>query len=79
MIGTQPIKNVIWQGRNQSIHYEEADPHQPVIDCFQRLDADLGRTLSASVLNTNLATCIIDIVGWHTHEAYEEDMMTLLP
>ena len=79
-IGTQPIKNVIWQGRNQTMHYDDVrglDP--PVIACFQRLDADLSRTFSALVHSTNLATHVIDILGWHTYEAYEKDMTTLLP
>ena len=79
LIGTQPIKNVIWHSRNQSMHYEEGNPRQGVIDCFQRVDADFGRSLSALVFNTNLATCVIDILGWHTREAYEKDMTTLLP
>jgi hypothetical protein len=80
MIGSQPIKNVIWQGRNQAMHYGEVNGlRSTTIGCFQQLDADLARSLCASVHNTNLATCIIDILGWHTYEAYLTDMKTLLP
>jgi len=80
LIRSQAIRDVIWYGRNQAMHYDDVHGlRPPTIACFQQLDADFGRTLSASVLTTNLATCVIDILGWHAYEAYEKDMTTLLP
>lgn len=35
MIGSQPLKEVIWQGRNQGLHWEEQSFRPPVDNCFR--------------------------------------------
>ncbi|MGE7946500.1 hypothetical protein [Lysinibacillus sp. NPDC093688] len=73
MVNNEPLKNVIWQGRNQSMHYEEPfrrSEHRHVIDCFSRLNIPLE--------NINLAKEIIDLLEWKTYEQYENDLISLL-
>jgi len=79
MIGSQGIKHIIWQGRNQAIHFEEGNPHAPVIACFQALDNDLGLDLASKLTQgLNLATHVIDVLGWHSYDVYEADMISLV-
>lgn len=79
MIGTQSIKHIIWQGRNQAIHFEDGNPHSPVIACFETLDNDLKTDLAPKLSQkVNLATHVIDILRWHSYAAYEADMVSLV-
>lgn len=71
MIRNETLKNIIWQGRNQSLHYEEGRFRPSVINCFNNLGFNsFGRD--------NYAKDIIDILGWSTYESYESDIILLL-
>ena len=37
MIRGDVLKNVIWYGRNQSLHFEEGNYRKPLIACFRKL------------------------------------------
>jgi hypothetical protein len=39
---TEFLKNVIWQGRNQTMHYEEGQYRRDVNECFTNLVNDFG-------------------------------------
>src|SRR5262249_51212098 len=41
-IGRETLKNVIWQARNQSMHWEENAFRQPTTLCFASLQLDFG-------------------------------------
>lgn len=78
-IGGEPLKNIVWQGRNQSMHYEEGNPHQPVRSCFQNLEVNCGPQFAlATNPPRNLARNVIDVLGWKTYQQYETDMISLL-
>ncbi|WP_135554643.1 hypothetical protein [Paenibacillus cymbidii] len=64
------LKNIIWQARNQSLHYEEGKFNKDVQECFK----SLGITLS----NKNLAMDIIYLLEWDNYETYKSDMQSLL-
>lgn len=66
------LKNVIWQGRNQSMHYEEGRYSKALLACFNNLGY-------ATVPAKNLAKEVIDILGWNSYQEYETDMNLLLP
>lgn len=75
-IGTnETLKNVIWQARNQSMHYEEANFSQSVVRCFNNLKNDFGDDFHLD--NQNLAYSIIKILGWNSYKNYKNDMMSL--
>lgn len=69
-IKDEPIKTIIWEGRNQSLHYEEGNFRQPVTNCFNNIGILLRRE--------NLAKEIIDLLNWNTYKQYESDLRTLL-
>jgi hypothetical protein len=46
MIGAQPLKNVIWQSRNQALHWEDDSFSKAVNLCFEELARDVHRNFS---------------------------------
>lgn len=77
-IGTSELlKNVIWQARNQSMHFEESNYHSNVQRCFANLVSDFGSHLTLGT--HNLALTILDTLGWDNYVSYETDMRILLP
>lgn len=78
IIGTsEPLKNVVWQTRNQSMHFEELNYHENVKDCFANLVADFGDKLKLGT--ENHALTVLKLLGWNTYENYKSDISTLLP
>ncbi|MED4253345.1 hypothetical protein P4689_12125 [Priestia megaterium] len=75
----EKLKNVIWQARNQSMHYEESvhRPYfTPVINCFHNLVHDFG--INYTLLTGNLSKEIIELLQWKDYSDYEKDMVLLL-
>ena len=78
-VGVEHLRNIIWQARNQAMHYEENKLRKEVRDCFAKLEESFGPQFSlSSKPSTNLAAHIVDLLEWHTYEAYERDMASLL-
>ncbi len=75
-IGSQPLKTVILQARNQSEHWEEGNPRPPVETCFQALEAEKG-TQFAQYKTKNLAFDVVSMLGWNTFTAFKNDMLTM--
>ena len=75
-VGSQPLKTIIWQGRNQSLHWEEGNPRQPVIDCFDQLAIDFGDEFTP-YKTSNLAFNVVRILEWKTYDSFESDMQYL--
>jgi hypothetical protein len=76
IIGNESIKNIIWQGRNQAMHFEEGRYKPPVTACFQNLENVYGSQFQLA--RKNLAFSVIHILGWTTYAEYERDMQTLI-
>ena len=77
-IGTEKLKNVIWQARNQSLHYEEGNFNQHVTNCFANLEISLGNKFSLSLnMGKNLAHDVIEELGWKDYSTYESDLKSL--
>jgi hypothetical protein len=70
IINNEPIKNIIWQGRNQSMHFEEGNYKTPTIRCF----SNIGLTLHVE----NLAKEIIDLLDWTTYDNYKNDLIRII-
>ena len=78
-IGPETLKNIIWQGRNQSLHCEEGNPHKKVKNCFLNLKNEFGKDFDLSLNPTsNKAKKIVDVLGWEDYDQYEKDMISLL-
>ncbi|MBV1712691.1 MAG: hypothetical protein KUA37_11930 [Desulfomicrobium sp.] len=79
-IGTASLKQVIWQARNQALHYEEGNFHQSVTDLFANLEAEQGAQFSlANHPNQSLAKQVVILLGWNKYTNYIRDMQSLLP
>lgn len=77
-VSTQNLKTVIWQGRNQSMHYDEAGK-PPLIECFKCLHKDFGERFDLTARpSENLALDVIKVLEWHDYEAFEKDLRSLL-
>jgi len=80
MLGSLPVRDVIWQARNQSTHYEEGAFTKPVRDLFAILEQEQGPQFSlANHAVQNRAKQVIDVLGWGSYGNYMQDMQTLLP
>lgn len=77
-IGEETLKNIIWQGRNHALHYEESPNHnQQVKQCFKLLeDFGLGFCLDNQP-GENLSKEIIHLLGWSGYSTFGEDMLLL--
>lgn len=75
----EPLKNFIWYGRNQSLHFEEG-----------RITNNAGRIFFEKIIaaydvkfsklkSMNYAKEIIEILGWSDYKSYEKDMLLLCP
>lgn len=76
LIGTQGLKHVIWQGRNQSLHWEDGKPHRAVRACFDLLTTQADQQF-ALYETQNLAFEIVALLGWVSYEAFETDLRSL--
>lgn len=78
-LSSEVLKNVIWQGRNQSIHCEEGKPNARVLQCFANLTADFGSDFDININPTeNKAKTIVDKLGWTNYDCYKNDMISLI-
>lgn len=76
-VGSQCLKSVIWQGRNQSMHYEEGHLNPIVVRCFETLFADFGGDFGTP-LARNLALDVVKILGWSATKQFEADLTSIL-
>jgi hypothetical protein len=78
-IGSQDLKDVIWQARNQAMHWEDGEFHPPVTACFQTLEREFGSTFRLDGSQTgSLAKAVIDQLEWTDADSYNRDMISLL-
>lgn len=79
-VGQQELKTVIWQARNQAIHYEDETFSQSVTQCFAQLEQDFGPQFSLTAgAGRSLSKHVFDALGWSDYAVYEKDVLSLLP
>ncbi|PKG79263.1 hypothetical protein CXF80_13635 [Shewanella sp. Actino-trap-3] len=76
IIGSQSLKNIVWEARNQSLHWEEANFRQGVNKCFNALDTEVDQKYS-QYLNRNMAFDIVDLLGWKSYGNFSRDLLSL--
>lgn len=78
LVGSVPLKNVIWAARNQSMHFEEGSLRRKEDNAtFAQLEADFGPSF-AMTLGKSLGYEVVRQLGWSNYTQYEQDMMSLL-
>jgi hypothetical protein len=74
-IGSQSIVEVIWEGRNHAMHWEEGTPRQRVKDMLNALSSDLGIAID---FGQNNSLVILEALGWKTASDFIADLMDLI-
>jgi hypothetical protein len=72
------LKNVIWQARNQAMHWEEGRLNEAVQDCFTALAAEVDQKFSVYRME-NMAFNVVQLLGWRTFQEFSAGMMSLSP
>lgn len=79
-LGSLAIRDIIWETRNQSMHYEEGGPRKGVKDLFATLEQEHGLQFSLSAhAGQSRAKQVLDLLSWTNYESYLRDMHVLLP
>jgi hypothetical protein len=79
-VGTLFVRDIVWQARNQSMHYEEGNFKKALTDLFAKLEAEQGAQFSlAAHPRQNRAKQVLDLLGWSSYSTYIQDMLALLP
>jgi hypothetical protein len=76
-IGSQQhIKDVIWYGRNQAIHWEDGKFHKSVEVCFNALSADIDARFS-QYRTRSMASDVVELLDWKSLDAFKTDLLQL--
>ncbi len=57
MVGTVALRDLIWQGRSQAMHWEDGRLHPATQACFDALFAEHGRPFDEATSRNLSATC----------------------
>ena len=76
LIDGQELKEIIWQGRNQSLHWEEGTFRKPVEQCFKYL-ANHSDPIFNDYTSRNMAFDVVELLGWKTFNDFSKDMKLL--
>lgn len=74
-IGTQNIVDVIWEGRNHSVHWEEGEPRPNVRNMFDSLYKDFGTQF---VAGRNNSLSILGVLDWKSTSNVTNDLKKLV-
>ncbi len=74
-IGTQNIVEVVWEGRNHAMHWDEGAPRERVRNMLNTLAADLNITIE---IGKNNCLSVLGALEWKKHEDVISDLKTLV-
>lgn len=72
-VAGMPLHEVIWQGRNQAMHWEEGHFNAPVERCFAQLSREADASFEA-FHDRSMAYDLVRLLGWQSFEDFENDM-----
>ncbi|HMU33852.1 MAG TPA: hypothetical protein PKC89_08305 [Pyrinomonadaceae bacterium] len=76
LVGTQYLKTIILESRNQSAHWEEGRPSKKVERCFETLIADKGSKFG-EYKTKNLAFEVVSMLGWRSYVDFKNDLLSM--
>lgn len=76
LIGKQRLADVIWGGRNQSLHWEDGKFLKKTTECFDRLTAEVCKNFSGYT-KRNEGLHLISHLGWTDFEKFKADLLSL--
>lgn len=72
------LKDIVWQARNQAIHFEEQNFHPAVITVFQQLAQAFGQDFDlATHGGQSRAKQVLMQLGWTNYDNLKNDMQSL--
>jgi hypothetical protein len=74
-IGTQSLSVVIWEARNQAMHWEDLRRRE-ARDCFDALARDVNPKFSGYE-ERSLAFDVVELLDWRTVDRFTEDLSSL--
>ncbi|MBS3755252.1 MAG: hypothetical protein KGY56_06085 [Desulfobacterales bacterium] len=74
-IGTQNIVEVVWEGRNHAMHWDEGSPREPVSNMLNVLETDLNITIE---VGKNNCLSILGALEWKKPEDVISDLKALV-
>lgn len=74
----ESISNIIWQGRNQSMHYEEGEYYNKLTSCFENLEQAFGSNLNLATGDNKAKYIVFNVLGWKTYNDYLTTMIQIL-
>lgn len=75
-IGSQYLKDVIWQGRNQAIHWVDDNLNVAVQRCFEKLAAEFNPAFT-EYNQRNLAFDVVALLEWTDCAKFKADLLSL--
>jgi hypothetical protein len=75
-LGNQTLRDVIWQGRNQALHWEDGRFSEQVKDCFDGLSNSVDPKFS-TIGAGSLAFEVVVLVNWKSFADFERDLLSL--
>lgn len=75
-VAEMPLHEIIWQGRNQAIHWEEGEFHRPVEQCFNNLNEYINPVFG-EYKNRSMAYEVISLLSWNSFDDFANDMKLL--
>ena len=75
-IGSQSLRDVIWEGRNQAMHWDEGRLNANVRSVFAALTAEQGSQFS-SFETTSAAFDVVELLSWTSFESVRDDLLSL--
>lgn len=75
MIGSQTIVEIVWEGRNHVMHWEENAPRARVIEMLTKVNADFGLVLDPS---ENNSMDLLGVLGWSNAEQVVDDLHSIM-
>lgn len=76
MIGSQRLPDVIWCGRNQSLHWEDGKFKKKTDECFQLLAKEVCKKF-ADFEKRNQGFHLVYHLGWTDYDKFMADLMSL--
>lgn len=71
-----PLAEVIWQARNQALHWEDGSFHDPTTKCFEHLAANADPVFG-QFKDRSMAFEIVELLEWNGVDAFFTDMKSL--
>lgn len=72
------VRDIVWQARNQALHFEDGIFSKPVTDLFAKLENAFGEDFSlAKHPHSNLAKKVVHLLNWTNEDNYRADAKAL--